>query len=187
MFLSAQEIALSREHALSNFIGFSEACIEATRRLSELLSTSCREAIQHGSKHFALFGHGQLESMTQFPASAWLEQTARASRLLDSSLEILGETQKAMIRSAEAQVQVFDEMVFAVINRTSKTSPWEAAIALSAMRTTLEGAEQTLHSMSEAAIETVELAEYEAHQVVETLAESKPATRKHTVVRNTGK
>lgn len=187
MFLSAHEIARSREHALSNFIGLSAACIEATRRFSELFSSSSREAIQHGSKHFALFGHGQLESMTQFPASAWLEHSARASRLLDSSLEILGETQKAMIRSAEAQVQVFDEMVFAVINRTSRTSPWEAAIALSAMKTTLQGAEQTLHSMSEAAIETVDLAEHEAHQVVETLAESKPTPRKRAVVRSASK
>ena len=187
MFLSAHEIARSREHVLNNFIGLSSACIEATRRFSELLSSSSREAVQHGSKQFALFGHGQLESMTQFPASAWLEHAARASRLLDSSLEILGETQKAMIRSAEAQVKVFDDMVFAVINRTSKTSPWEAAIALSAMKTTLQSAEQTLHSMSEAAIETVELAEHEAHQVAESLAENKPVARKRAVVRNPGK
>ncbi|MBS1140262.1 MAG: hypothetical protein H6R13_1715 [Proteobacteria bacterium] len=187
MFLSAHEIAQSREHALSNLLGLSATCIDATRRLAELLSSSSREAIHHGSKHLALFGHGQLESMTQFPATAWLENTARASRLLDSSLDILGETQKAMIRSAEAQVRVFDEMVFAVINRASKSSPWEAEIALKAMKTTLQGAEQTLHNMSDAAIETVALAEHEAHQVVETLTESKPAVRKRAAVRNTSK
>lgn len=187
MFLSAHEIARSREHALSNFIGLSAACIEATRRLSELLSSTGREVIHDGGEHLASFGYGQLESMTQFPASAWRENTARASRLVDSALEILGETQKAMIRSAEAQVRVFDEMVFAVINRAAKTSPWEAEIALKSMRTTLQGAEQTLHSMSDAAIETVALAEREAHQVVETLTESKPATRKRAAVRNTSK
>lgn len=183
MFLSAQEVAQSRQHALNNLIGLSAACIEATRRLTELISSSSREALQQGSQHFAALGDGQIDSMVQFPASAWLGNTARASRLLDNSLEILGETQKAMIRSAEAQVRVFDEMVFAVINRATKSSPWEAEIALRAMKTTLQGAEQTLHSMSDAAIETVALAEHEAHQVVETMADSKAVTQKRSATR----
>ena len=187
MFLSSQEIAQSREHALSNLLGWSAACIEASRRLTELLSAASRDALHHGNKHLTLLGDGQGEAMPQFPATAWLENTVRARRLLDSSLEILGETQKAMIRSAEAQIRVFDEMVFASINRASRTSPWEAVIALRTMKTTLQGAEETLHSMSDAAIQTLELAEHEAHQAVEALADSEPVASKPPVARKRSK
>ena len=187
MFLSSQEIAQSRERALSNLLGLSAACIEASQRLTELLSSTSRDALHHGSKHLALVGDGQGEAMPQLPATAWLENTVRARRLLDSSLEILGETQKAMIRSAEAQIRVFDEMVFASINRASRSSPWEAEIALRTMKTTLQGAEETLHNMSAAAIQTVELAEHEAHQAVEALAESKPVADKAPAARKRSK
>ena len=100
----------------------------------------------------------------------------RASKLLDSAFEILGETHKAMIRTAEVQVRVFDEMVFASIQHAEKSSPWEAEIALQAMRTTLETAEHTLHGVSAAAIETVELAEQESHQLA---GNAKPARKRN--------
>lgn len=185
MFLSAHEIARSREHALTNLLDLSTACLEAGQRFSELFSSTSREAIHHGSKHWSQFGHGQVESMTQWPATVWLETSARTSRLLDNTLEILGETQKAMIRSAEAQVRVVDEIVFATINRATRTSPWEVEIGLRAMKTTLETAETTLQGMSAAAIETVDLAEHEVHQIAKTVADAKPATRRRTAARAT--
>ncbi|WP_412478922.1 hypothetical protein [Azonexus sp. IMCC34839] len=165
MFLYVNDIAKSREHTLSNLRDFSVACFTAANRLSELLSVAGRDALLHSHKQWAIFGHDQLENATQFPAPLWLENSMRASKLLDSAFEILGETHKAMIRTAEVQVRVFDEMVFASIQHAEKSSPWEAEIALKAMRTTLETAEHTLHSVSAAAIETVELAEQESHQL----------------------
>ncbi len=183
MYLTTHEIAQTREHALNNLLGLSSACFEAGRRFSELFSASSRDAIQHGSKHCSLLGHGQIESMTQFPATLWVEQTARAARMLDGALEILGETHKAMIRSAEAQVRVFDEIAFATINRASKSSPWEAEVALRAMKTSLETAENSLAGMSAAAIETVNLAEQEGHQVAEALADQPGPARKRPAVR----
>jgi hypothetical protein len=185
MYLSAHEIAQSRDRALSNLLGLSEACIEAGQRLSEALASSSREAIHHGSKHWSLFGHGQVESLTQFPATAWLENSARTSRLLDHTLAILGETHKAMIRNAEAQLRVFDEIAFATINRAVKSSPWEVEIGLQAMKTTLQAAESTLHGISAAAIETVDQAEQEARRMVDGSAEAKPAPRKRTAARPT--
>lgn len=180
MFLSAHEIARSRDRALTNLLGLSDACLEAGQRFSELFSSTGREAIHHGSKQWSLFGHGQIESMAQFPAAIWLENSARASRLLDNTLEILSETQKAMIRSAEAQVRVVDEIVFATINRATKSSPWELEIGLRAMKNSLETAEATLQDMSAAAIETVDLAEHEVHQLAKSVANTKPAARKRT-------
>lgn len=178
MYLSAQDIALSRDRTLNNLLGLSTACFDAGQRLAELVSTGSREAIQQGSRHWSQFGHGQLESASQLPTTLWLEQSSRASRLLDAAFEILGETHKAMIRSAEAQVRVFDEIVFTTLDRAHKTSPWEAEIAIGALRTTLQAAESTLHDVSAAAIETVEVAEQESHQLSQNLAESKPARRR---------
>lgn len=178
MFLSANEIAQSREHVLNNFLGLSAAYFDASLRLSELISASGREAIEHSGKHLNVLSHGSLDTAPALHTTAWLDNTARAGRVLEEALEILGETHKAMIRSAETQVCVFDEIAFASIRRATKTSPREAELALNTMKSALQSAEQTLHGMSAAAIETVELAEQESRQVVESMTEQKPAPRK---------
>ncbi|MFZ2971133.1 MAG: hypothetical protein WA049_00725 [Ferribacterium limneticum] len=178
MYLSSHEIARSREHALNNLLDLSAACIDAGQRFSELISSNSREAVHHGSRQFAQVSHGQLDTMTQFPTTVWLDSAARTSRLLDGALAIIGETHKAMIRNAESQVRMLDEMVIATINRATKTSPWEAEFALQAMKSTLQSAEQTLHGISEAAIDTVTLAENEIHQTAEIMAPSAPAPRR---------
>jgi hypothetical protein len=180
MFLSSHEIARSREHALNNLLDFSAACIEAGQRFSELVSANGREAVHHGSRNFAQVSHGQLETLTQFPATVWLENSARASRLIDSTLEIIGEANKAMIRSTESHVRMIDEMIFAALNRVTRTSPWEAEFALHAMKNSLESAEQGLHGISEAAIKTVTLAEKEIHEAAGILAAGTPAPRHRT-------
>lgn len=178
MFLSSHEIARSRDHTLNNLLDLSAACIDAAQRFTELLSSNSREAVKHGSRHFSPVEHGRLETMSQVPTTVWLESAARAGRLLDGALEILGETHKAMIRNAESQISMVDEMVFATINRATRTSPWEAEFALHAMKASLQNAEQALHDMSDAAIDTVTLAEKEIHQTTEILAASAPAPRR---------
>ncbi len=177
MFLTPELAAQTRESTLNNLLGLSSTWFSASQRLTDLYSAASRDALHIGSKQVAQFGHGQLDSLTAFPASLWLESSARTTRLLDTAYEILGEAHKPLIQAAEAQVRTFDQIVFASINRAAKNSPWEGEIALSAMRSTLESAEQTLHGMSAAAIETVELAEKEAHQIAENLKENRPTTR----------
>jgi len=178
MFLYANDIAKSREHTLSNLREFSVTCFTASRQLSELISIAGRDAILNSHKQWAILGHDQLDSAAQFPAPLWLENSIRASKLLDTAFEIFGETHKALIRTAEVQVRVFDELVFASLQHAEKSSPWEAEIALHAMRTTLESAETTLHGMSAAAIETVDLAERESHQIAQ--ASAKPARKRNS-------
>lgn len=181
MFLSAQQIADSRDHTLNNLLGLSAACLEAGQRFSELLSTAGRDALHHGSKHLALFGHGQLESMTQLPTTLWLEQSVRHSKLLDTAFGILGETQKTLLQTAEAQVRVFDEIAFATINRAARSSPWEGEIALTALRSTLENAEKALHEINVAAIESVGQAETVKQQVTESVTDKKTPRKKPVV------
>lgn len=177
MYLSPQQIARTREQALNNLLGLSTTCLSASQRLADLFSAASRDALHLGNKQLTQFGHGQLESLTSFPAALWLEGSARHSKLLDAACEILGEAHKSLIQSAEAQVRAFDEIVFASIARAARNSPWEGEIALAAMRTTLESAEQTLHGMSAAAVETVRLAEDEVHQISESLTENGETTR----------
>ncbi len=178
MYLTANEIAESREAALNHLLGLTESCIDAGHRLTELFSSAGREAIHHGSKHCALFGHGQIESLTQFPAALWLENTARSNRIMNGTLVVLGETQKAIIRNAEAQVRVFDHLALSTITRARRSSPWEGEIVLRAMKTTLETAENGLHDISTAAIESVDFAQDDGDaKATESHAEGKPAGR----------
>ena len=183
MYLSAKDIATSRDQTLNNLLGLSSNYLQANQRLVELMTSVSRDSVQHASRHWATLGHGHVESLVQFPAALWLDALARSNQLLESASTILGETHKAMIRNAEAQVKVFDDIVFATIRHAEKSSPWEAEIVLNTLKTTLQGAEQTLHGMSTAAIESVDLAEKEVQQISQTLAESKPR-QKRSAARN---
>lgn len=185
MYLSAQEIARSRDHTLNNLLNLSTACIDAGKRLSEALATTGRETVHHGSKQATLFSHGQLESLTQFPTGLWLDNASRSSRLFEMACDILGETQKTLIHATELQIRVVDEMIFAGLNRAAKAAPWEASIAIATWRNSLASAETTLHEVSNAAIETVELAEQEASEISRQVDEHlsprrRPATRPRT-------
>ena len=171
MLLSAHEIAQGREHALNNLLDLTNAWVNAGHRLAAAWTEASRENIESGGRRLAQFDAVTLPAApAALPADLWRESAARASRLLDDALEIFGETQKAAIRSAEEQVRILDALAVASINRARKTSPWEADVALSAVRATLQGVEQTLRGLSEAAIGTVDLAGKEIHQVAATLA-----------------
>lgn len=174
MYLTPQQVAQTRDHTLSNLLGLSAACLEASRRFAELLASTGRETLHHGSRHLALFGHGQLDALTQFPANLWLEGSSRQSRMLDDAREIFGEAQKALIQTTESQVRVFDGIVFASLGRLARNSPWEGEIALKAMRTVLETSEQSLREISAVAVETLAPAEQDAHQITGDLTEKSP-------------
>lgn len=178
MFLTQQDISQTREHSLNNLLGLSSACLEASQHFSELFAAAGRDALYGSSKHWAGFSHGQLESLIHFPVALWLEQSTRNSKLLNAAYEILGATHKSLIQTAESQVRTFDHLVFASLNRASRSSPWEFEIALQAMKTTLKSAETTLHEMSAAAIESVELASPEAHLPKQAIASTLPPPEK---------
>lgn len=173
MYLTPQQVAQTRDHTLSNLLGLSAACLEASRRFSELLASTGRESLHHSSRHLALFGHGQLDALSHFPATLWLEGSSRQSRMLDNAREIFGEAQKALIQTTESQVRVFDSIIFTSLGRLARNSPWEGEIALRAMRTVLETSEQSLHEISVAAVETVAPAGQEVHAITESLTEKK--------------
>lgn len=183
MYLSSHEIAQSRDHALNVLLDLSTACIDAGQRISSLLSATGREVVHTGSRHWSDLGSGQIVAMTQIPAAVWLESAARANRLLDGSLKIIGETHKAIILNAESQVRVVDEIIFATINRATKTCPWEAELPLQAMKLGLQSAELGLHDLSSAAIETVTRAEEEINQTGAIVAAGQPAPRKRATAR----
>lgn len=166
MFATPHQITQSREHALINMLGLSTAWINANQRLSALLAEVGRQRLEHGNQHLEVLSRGEFDALTKL----WLDH-APATQFIEQIYGIVSDTHKAMIEAAEAQVRAFDEIVFASIERARNFSPWEADIAWGAMRSTLESAEHTLHDMSAAAIQTVELAEQEIHQVSESLAE----------------
>lgn len=177
MFLSAEEIASSRLQSASHALALAAACMQAGHRLHELFSAASRDAVQHGTRQMAHFGHGQFESLSQLPAILWLESSVRHSRLVDDACSIFGEAHKALIESAEAQVRIIDDAIFAGLRRASRLSPCEVAVTLQAWRTATESSEQTLPGVSEAASETIDLAEREVHQISAPLPPRQPASR----------
>ena len=96
MFLSAHEIAHSREHALSNFLSLSATYFNASQRLSELLSTAGREAIEYGGKQLSSLDQSRLASPPDITSTLWIDNATRAARMLEQALEIISEVHKAM-------------------------------------------------------------------------------------------
>lgn len=188
MYLSSQQIIQSREHTLNNLLELSLAGVEASRRWSELVSGMSRQAMDFSSQTFGRLAdahsdadsHGQPESIANLPTVFWQESSARQSRLLDHAIEIFGEAHKAFLQSTETQVQIVDEAIVACIRRAAKSSPREGEVALDLMRDTLTTAKQSLHAANVAAIESIDLAEQEAHQIAETLSTSKSPKRRTT-------
>ncbi|UCV05501.1 hypothetical protein [Dechloromonas denitrificans] len=155
MLLTAPQIERSREHSLNNLLGFSSACFDAGHRLLELLADVRSESFSHREA-----GMSALTSPL-------------AVRLIDQVYEIAGDTHKAIIEATQIQVGILDTMVYSAIDRVSKGSPWEGMVALKAVRATVESAEQTLHGISNTAIQAVDLVEQEIRQVSESLTEKK--------------
>ena len=122
MFLHQHEIAQSRDYTLNNLLGLSSACLEAGQRLSELFSNHGRDTLYASSQQISQFGHGQLDQLTRFPAALWLEHSSRTSKLLGAAYEIVGETHKMLIHSAEAQIRVADEISYASLDRLARES-----------------------------------------------------------------
>lgn len=156
MLLSSQELSLTREHAMNNMLALSVACIESSRQLSSALASAGRSGAEQGRQRWAQLDSTPPEAAAQLPAAFWLDGLVGAGQLLDEALMIFGETQKAVIRSAEVQVRIFDAMAVAAIERLRKTTPWEVEPALDAIRQSLESVEQTVHELSTTAIQTVD-------------------------------
>lgn len=171
MYFSPREVAETRHHTLHNFLAASTAWIAAGERLASLFLRAGREAFVHGSRH--IDGLAGLPSPPHLPVWSWsagLQHTP--ARLMEEAFDILGDAHTALIQATEAQIRLMDHLLFAVIDRTRKSSPWEGEIALAVMRNTLQGAENTLHDMADAAIQTVEQTEIQLKQVAETLGET---------------
>lgn len=163
MFVTRHQLAQSREHALINLLDISTTYLNASQRMSDLMAETSRQRLDKLSQ-------AEFSSPTEAGKIFWPDQ-AQTTQFINEIYEIASDTHKAMIESTEAQIRVFDEIVFASIERAKNFSPWETEIAFGAMRSTLENAEQGLHDISTAAIQTVELADQEIHQVSAELAE----------------
>lgn len=167
----------TREKALNSLFDLSATWFDAGQRLTGIYAAAGREAVHQGSRQLDGFGHGQSDSLTQFPAALWLEAGARAARLFDASLVVAGETHRALLQAAEIQVRLFDEMVTSLSGQASLGTPWESRFALAALRITLEAAERTMHGMGSATAESLAMAETEAYRISEQLRENASTTR----------
>ncbi len=172
MFPTPRQTSRSREQTLNNLHSFSSACLDSSQRFSDLLAESGRSSL----KNLEAFSLPEANLPSEAGINFWRENTL-SPKFIDEFFEIIADTHKAMIEAAEAQIQMFDEIVFASIDQATHYSPWEAEIGFKAMRDTLQSAEQTLHNMSTASIQTLSLTEQEMHKVAEILAE-KPKPRK---------
>ena len=177
MLLSSHKIAQTQEHALSNLLGVSSACLDAGQRMNELLAAESRASLNRSSQHLSQISAGNFDPLVE-TIRVLGQGSSDSSPFIEQFFEILGSAHKAMIAAAAAQVRVFDEIVFASLSRVSNFSPRETEMVFDAMRSTLEGAERTLNDMSNAAIQTVELAELEIHQLSDSLAEKNKTASK---------
>jgi hypothetical protein len=171
MFMSSYKLMQTRELALNNLHGISLACLDASQRMSDLFSARSRAGLKHRSRQMEVINGVDFDPLADTISLIWSDKT-ESSQFVEQYFQILGDTHKAMIEAAEAQVRIFDEVVLANISRVSNFSPRETEVAFDAMRSTLKDAERTLHNMGSAAIQTVEFTEQEIHLLADSLADT---------------
>jgi len=154
MLLSAHEIAQGRERTLHNLFTLSATGVRIAQQWTALLAAAGRDGFRHGIPPFPQSGFDL--AAAQWPMSWWLDNLARAGQLLDQGLAVCGDAQKALIHSADQQLRIIDSLAISAINRASRSSPWEAEVALQAMKSSLQAAEQAVHEISQAALDTVQ-------------------------------
>ena len=167
----------AREKALNSLFDLSATWFDASQRLTGIYASAGRETVHQASRQLAGFGHGQVDSLTHFPAALWLEAGARSARLFDASLVVVAESHRALLQASETQIRLFDEVVSSLAGQAMLGTPWESRVALSALRTTLETAERTMHGMGSATAESLAMAEAGAHRISEQLKENASTTR----------
>lgn len=145
-------LVANRIAALDGFAEMSSILLHASERYVALGAASGKRVIDSADP---------VDGQT---GDAWLQPFAAfaSSDLLQEACAITCETHGALIGAAEAQVRRVDQMVRGMLQHGADWSPWEGAIALQALGSSLNSAERTIHEMTEVANQTLEIAEQEA-------------------------
>ncbi|EMB9908934.1 hypothetical protein VAL12_006981 [Pseudomonas aeruginosa] len=169
MYLTTQEIHDARTKYFNNVFGVSNAALVATEQLLDIFSRSGRESLKASESHFAVLESSQHSFITQFPMIVWLDECARSGQVFHETIDVMANVHKSLMQTAETQVHIFDKALMSLIRRTSNTSPAEVVPVLSVMEITIETTEQTLHGVTNAAIQVVESFDTEAHEVIDVI------------------
>ena len=170
MFVYAREIARSRQQALDHWLGLGHQCIDAGLRLNASLGEHRRQSLSLDPQ--AWHEEGRQEML--------LTGLARHGQQWAQLLEIAGDLQQALIRHFEAQVRAADQLGYALVSHLRQQSPWEASLALDAVESGLNAAENSLEGVSAAALESIELAGQETQALVEKIAPTPPRRTRKT-------
>ena len=166
MYLTAQEIHDVRTKYFNNVFGASNAALVATEQLLDIFSSSTRELLKAHNSHFYLLETNKHSFITQLPIIVWLDECTRSGRVLHKAIDVMTNVHKSLMQTTETQVHIFDKALMSLIRRTSNTSPAEVVPLLSAMEITIETTEQTLHGVTNAAIQVVESFDTEVSEVI---------------------
>lgn len=171
MYFAPHEVAQTREQFLNNLIATSTACIEAGERLTGLFMRSGRALVESGSEQAQKLLQGG--DPLKVPAEVLGGDLKLApARMFEELFDIFGDTHAALLRVAESQLRACDRLLAGALDRAARSSPWEGEVALRVMKTHLQTAENAVHSLTTASIQTVELAENQVREVAASLEEA---------------
>jgi hypothetical protein len=157
MYLSPTEISEGKQQTLVNLHLASLAVVDAGERLSGLFLKSGRSAVD--------LPQGQPVSQR------WFAQTqANALTMLGELLEIIGDTQQTIIKVAERQTKVVDDLLLTTLERASRNSPFEGVVAINVARAAIGQAENTFIDFGKASMHAVDLIEEQTRQTAEAVA-----------------
>lgn len=186
MYLTTNEIHESRYNTVRLFSDVSNVCLDGGNRLSWLFLKSTRQALAWSGEYATKIaaGYNQGDSVQQ-PSLPEIPAFANATCVQEEFCEVLIDIYKALLRAAEEQIRICDQLLLYAIKHGARTSPWEGEIALNTLRASVESAEVALHGITDMAIHNVEIVEEQGKQVTGKVAPSrpakKPASRKRVV------
>lgn len=178
MYVTPDEVREARSNSLELFSAFSNACLDAGDGFTELVLENSRQTLNWSEQFFATAGYGfSLHGSEAMMESLSAHPLGNSSRMQEEFYRLLEQIYKAVLKAAEAQIRICDQLLFNAIEHANRATPWEGEIALNALRATVKSAEATLHGVTDTAISSAEIAEQQIKQVADSLSSVQPAKK----------
>ena len=168
MYLSPDEIHQNRLDTLHAIEAASQAWIDATGKLSELILRAGRQMLDESERHLSQLAQpGASLPLSIGSLDVWRSDSAE---LVRDSFAILAQAHQTTLQIARKQVGIFDLALKRGMAHAIQHADAETGSAISHVRTALEQAETCLNELTDSATRGVGAMEEQVRQIAEALA-----------------
>jgi hypothetical protein len=164
-FFSSSNAQAARSTQLDNFQRFSQIVIDAAEKFFQL-GNSLSEAILDDGNQSSTMVFSPLSSFEN-STHLWLELSKHhLPSFITNYLHIASQAHEEMVKLAEEQIRLSQQLVVVSLDKAKASAPWEAESLLKAMKSSVNFSSDALAQVSEASIKAAELVEQQVEKAI---------------------